>query len=149
MSPALAYGRFIYDVGEDSESISRWLNNEEIILTQNEFDALVTHRYNTGGLQRYEPDVPDWADYSVLELLSAKNRNREDYESVFEARRSGPYSEALSTRTAWELDIFFDNDYNKDGDRWFNTESELYGSALYNQAKQQYEDLQRIDPNYR
>ncbi len=60
------------DIQENCEAISAYLSEEEITLTQKEFDALVIYRYNRGHLSS-----------KAMEYLKEGNRIKEDWEKIW------------------------------------------------------------------
>lgn len=77
------------------------LRDEETILTQNEFDALVIMRYNMGNLN------------NIHEIAVREPRAlRKEFRSALLTKRRISDFPGLTKRTDWELNIFYDNNYN-------------------------------------
>jgi len=92
--------RMLQRVQDDVDAINDWLRENNITVTQNQFDALVSHRYNRGNISR------------LLPFLRSGNFDRE---SLFEAMigETNPnFREGLTNRYNEELEIFLNNNYN-------------------------------------
>lgn len=109
------------------DAFNTWLDeNPNVILTQQEYDALMIHRWQSGRLDRLNENDPNYLDTSVLSLLKNQNRNRTDWQTVFNNRRKdSSYYNELKQRTEWELDIFFNGGY-EGSNMWFEPLNTVY-----------------------
>jgi len=88
-------------VQQDVDAINNWLRANNVTVTQNQFDALVTHRYNRGNISRLLPFLLS-GDFS-------------DRDALFNAMIEGTnpnFREGLTNRYNEELEIFLNNNFN-------------------------------------
>ena len=98
-------------VQQDVKAVNDWLRENDIHVTQNQFDALVSHNYNRGNIRRLYPFLLS-GDFSSREAIFAAMINETNPE----------FEVGLTDRYNNELDIFLNDNYNVGPQVRFNFE---------------------------
>jgi len=101
MTFADAHSLLISRVEDDVNTINSFLGDNNISTTQQEFDALVMHRYLNGSLGA-----------AVIGLLDSGNRNRSDWNMVVANSTGSVFSQGWNDRGGRTLSLFFDGNYS-------------------------------------
>ncbi len=94
---------FKNDITFHSSKVEEYLKDNNISVTQNEFDALVIYRYNKGNIG------------AVLDLLKSGNKDKETwYKVMVNADGASNFENSLTNRRKWQNSIYFDNYYDSE-----------------------------------